>query len=225
MSFQQRPRALVFDVIGTLFSLESQRARLTACGLPGHALETWFAASLRDLFALGITGHTAPMVAVLQDNLHSLLSANHLRQDGPRVEAVLDGMRELPPQPDAIQALDRIHQQDVRCAALTNGGLRATESLLERAKLRHCFEQVMSIDEIGLPKPRPETYAAMASRLHLAPDQVMMVASHPWDLQGARHSGFATAYVSRGLRWPSSLEAPDIQSPDLIGVAEWLSRG
>ena len=97
MNASRRPRAVVFDVIGTLFSLESQRPRLMACGLPRHALEAWFAASLRDLFTLGVTGRTAPMIGVLRDNLLHLLAQNHLRQDGLRVDSVLQGMAKATP--------------------------------------------------------------------------------------------------------------------------------
>ena len=79
MQVSLRPCAGVFDVLGTLLPLESLRPLLVACGLPGLALETWFAASLRDLFALGVTGRTAPMLFVLRDNLRQLLPAYRLR--------------------------------------------------------------------------------------------------------------------------------------------------
>ena len=218
-------RAVVFDVIGTLFSLESQRPRLTACGLPGHALEAWFAASLRDLFTLGITGRTAPMIGVLKDNLHRLLSLHHLRQDGPRVDAVLDGMNRLDPDPEAATALELLASRGLVCAALSNGSLKATESLLERAGLRGRMAQVMSIDEVGLPKPRREVYHAMAARLQLDPGSLItMVAAHPWDLHGARAAGLSTACVSRGQPWPGSLDAPDLTAPGLIQLAQLLGE-
>ena len=220
MNNPDQPRAVVFDVIGTLFSLESQRPHLIACGLPGSALETWFAASLRDLFALGVTGRTAPMRAVLGDNLHHLLSLNGLRPDGAHVDAVLDGMSRLDPDPDAGTALGLLHTRGLVCAALSNGSLQATEALLERAGLRRRFAEVLSIDDVGLPKPRAEVYRAMAARLRLDPGALTMVAAHPWDLHGARAAGLSTAYVSRGLPWPSSLDAPDLTAPRLDELAQ-----
>lgn len=38
-----RPKAIVFDVNETLFSIESIRSRFESLGLPRHALEWWFA--------------------------------------------------------------------------------------------------------------------------------------------------------------------------------------
>ncbi len=223
MNTPDMPRAVVFDVIGTLFSLESQRPLLMACGLPDHAMETWFASSLRDLFALGITDRTAPMSAVLKDNLHRLLSSNHLRQDGARVQAVLDGMSRLEPDPEAGAALELLRSQSLVCAALSNGSLEATEALLDRAGLRGLFAEVLSIDAVGLPKPRAEVYHAMATRLQLDPAALTMVAAHPWDLHGARAAGLSTACVTRGLPWPGSLDAPDLAAPGLAELARLVS--
>ena len=217
-----RPQTVVFDIIGTLFSLESQRPRLTACGLPGHVLESWFAASLRDLFALGVTGRTAPMIALLGDNLRQLLLAHRLRPDGPRVDAVLEGMKELEPETGAREALEWFRSHGMPCAALSNGSPQATEALLRRAGLEEFFTAILSIDDVGLPKPRAEVYQAMAARLKLEPQALLMVASHPWDLHGARAAGLATAWVSRGLPWPGSLDAPDGAAPDLAAVARLI---
>ena len=215
MTSLTQPRAVVFDVIGTLFSLESQRGRLTDCGLPAHALESWFAASLRDLFALAVTGRTAPMIQVLEDNLHQLLARHHLRQEGPRVQAILVGMGELDVDPEAAAALHRLVSRGLTCAALSNGSQAATEHLLDRGGISRHFAQVLSIDAVGLPKPRAEVYGAMASCLQVEPGEMLMIAAHPWDLHGARAAGLATGFLSRGLPWPTSLDAPDLSEVGL----------
>ena len=48
MTARQRPDVLVLDVNETLSDLEPLRARFEAVGLPGHTLDTRFAATLRD---------------------------------------------------------------------------------------------------------------------------------------------------------------------------------
>jgi len=60
-----RPGAATFDVIGTTFSLESVRTALIQVGFPSHVLETWFARTLRDGFALAATQTFAPFRALL----------------------------------------------------------------------------------------------------------------------------------------------------------------
>ena len=44
----RRPQVVAFDAIETVFSLDPLRDRLVTLGLPPHALEVWFARTLRD---------------------------------------------------------------------------------------------------------------------------------------------------------------------------------
>jgi 2-haloacid dehalogenase len=51
---------VLFDVVGTLFSLEAVGARLRAAGTADGALELWFTRFLRDGFALAASTPTNP---------------------------------------------------------------------------------------------------------------------------------------------------------------------
>jgi 2-haloacid dehalogenase len=52
-----RPKAVAFDVIGTMFPLAPLRPALVALGLPPTALEGWFAAGCRDALPISrLTG-------------------------------------------------------------------------------------------------------------------------------------------------------------------------
>ena len=48
-------------------------------------------------------------------------------------------------------------------------------------------------------KPKPEVYLSAPRFLGLQPEQVLMVACHPWDLVGAAKAGLPTAYVHRSF--------------------------
>lgn len=216
------PRAVAFDVIGTLFSLENQRPLLVAAGLPPHALETWFATSLRDLFALGVVGRLVPMAQVLEDNLRALLAAHGLTPPPARIEMAIAGMAWLSPRPGALAALRTLREAGLATVALSNGSRPTTEALLERAGLTPLFDAVVSIDEVGLPKPRAEVYHAAARALGVAPAELTLVASHPWDIQGAIAAGLGAGYVSQGASFPSCFDPPQHTAPDLEGMAGLL---
>jgi hypothetical protein len=49
-----RPRTAIFDVIGTLFSVDVVRSPLLEAGTGEGTFETWFAESLREAFALAL---------------------------------------------------------------------------------------------------------------------------------------------------------------------------
>jgi 2-haloacid dehalogenase len=64
----------VFDGNETLSDMNPLRRRLEEVGAPGHLLDTWFAATLRDGFALTAAGEYADFAAVAKAALRVVLS-------------------------------------------------------------------------------------------------------------------------------------------------------
>src|SRR4051794_41853990 len=56
-----KPKVVAFDIIETVFSLESLQDRLVALGLPETALEAWFAAGGRGGVLLAGPGPLSPL--------------------------------------------------------------------------------------------------------------------------------------------------------------------
>ncbi len=216
-----RPKAVAFDVVETLFSLESLRPRLMSAGLAGHRLETWFASFLRDAFALEISGEYVPFREIASANLSVLLEKELGRSDRKAVDSVLDGFAELDPHDDVAPAMSALRQAGIRIAALTNGSAKVTATLLERAGVGQLVEELISIDEIGHWKPHRAVYVSCAETLGLQPDEVALVAAHPWDIQGASRGGLMTGYVARGgAPFPAAMNAPDVQAASLTELAD-----
>lgn len=197
---------VAFDVIGTLFSLDPVREEFRAAGGSEAALESWFAASLRDYFAISHSGGYVPMRAVLEDHLDEKLRP-----------AVMGAMARLELAPGAPEACELLDGAGWRLLTLTNSSEEMTKSLLDAAGLTDRFHAVLSCDSIGKSKPHPDVYA-LAKRE--AVGRLWMIASHPWDLGGAAAAGLRTAWVQReGATWPSYLGSPDLQAGDLAELA------
>jgi 2-haloacid dehalogenase len=98
-----RSKLIAFDIIETVFSLESMRERLGWLGLPPSALEAWFAAGLRDAFALARTDRCGPFRSVLEGALADIVARHDAVFDQERATQILDGMKELQPLPDAAE--------------------------------------------------------------------------------------------------------------------------
>lgn len=64
-----RPKAVAFDIIGTVFPLGPMRPMIVSMGLPPAGLEGWFAAGLRDAFAMSTVGDFKPFTTVLRGAL------------------------------------------------------------------------------------------------------------------------------------------------------------
>ena len=86
------------------------------------------------------------------------------------------------------------------------------------------FNEILCAEMVSQFKPHPSVYRFAANRLELEPAQIMMVASHSFDILGARHSGFRGAYVNRyGLPYEESEFRPDITVNDFDQLCEKLS--
>lgn len=215
-----RPALVAFDVIGTVFSLEKLRDRIKSVGLPGTSLETWFAQTLRDAFALEVTEIYQPFRDIASATLAGLFSEHNLPQDSSRIETVLDGFAELSPYADARTAFTRLHDAGIRVIALTNGSANVTKSLLQRADFDGLVERIISIEEVRHWKPRQDVYLYAAKCAGVEPTTVALVSAHPWDIHGAGRAGLITAYVARGKPFSTTMMPPRFTAPGLAEIAD-----
>jgi 2-haloacid dehalogenase len=214
-----RPRAVAFDVVETLFSLEAVRERLVGVGAPAHTLELWFARMLRDAFAVTAAGGYVPFQEVASAALIAVLGDGKQNQ----VEAVLGAMSELEPHSDAEPALARLHDADVAVFTLTNGGAESTEKLLAKGGLDRYVERVISVEEVRVWKPAPLPYRHAAEVAGVAPHELALVAVHAWDVHGAKRAGLIGGWAARlDGTFPAIFEAPDVAGADLVEVTDGL---
>lgn len=211
---------VVFDVIGTLFSLERVRPEFTRLGAPELTLELWFAQSLRDFFAYSHAGGYVPMAEVMAAALPRALAMVDVDAAPAEREAVTAAMSELEPGEGAAEACAILSDVGCRVVALTNGSAALAGGLLERSGLDRYFDSVRSCDEIEVSKPAPEVYAMAEPR---GDEPVWMVAAHAWDVAGAQRAGLRGAWVSaaEGVHLDAFPE-PDVRADDLAGAARAL---
>jgi 2-haloacid dehalogenase len=100
----------------------------------------------------------------------------------------------LPAWEDAVDGLTRLRRRYV-VAALSNGGLALLTNLVKAAALP--FDCILSAELARTYKPAPEPYLTAAGLLDVNPGEVLMVAAHIWDLDGARDAGLRTAFLAR----------------------------
>jgi 2-haloacid dehalogenase len=204
---------IVFDVNETLSDLQPLTQRFADIGLPPQLAQTWFAQVLRDGFALAAAGGSATF-STIADNVLRNLFPQHApdREPDAAVQHVLDGFSSLQVHPDVPAGVRALADGGLRLVTLSNGSTRVAETLLTSAGVRQQFESLLSVDAAGRWKPAPESYAYAARECGVPPAELMLVAVHPWDLDGAARAGLQTAWIDRsgaGL-YPSYLSKPDL---------------
>lgn len=112
-----------------------------------------------------------------------------------------------------------------RLVTLSNGGASVAEGLLTRAGVRDLFEAVLSVEDAGVWKPAPGSYRYAASRCGTDIAAMMLVAVHPWDVDGAARAGMRSAWINRtGATYPSYFTPPDVEATSLAHLAQSLGQ-
>jgi 2-haloacid dehalogenase len=221
-----RPSVIVFDVNETLSDLSPLGARFVEVGASASAAPLWFASVLRDGFALTVTGENPPFAGVARELLLSQLSQAQLNRTlEEAAKTVMDGFAHLELQADVTTGVDRLHEAGFRLATLSNAAVSAAERLLTEANLRERFELLLSVEDAGAWKPSPKAYAFAAARCDVPPEEMLLVACHPWDVDGARRSGMQSAWVNRtGSPFPATFLEPTYTVAGIDELAELMDR-
>jgi 2-haloacid dehalogenase len=213
-------RALVFDVFGTLVDWRSGIAdAFRASGLSEDAEELADAwrARYRPILA-EVNDGARPWGNF--DDLHRITLDDLLNERGVEVLAdvhrrLVGAWHRLDPWPDVRNGLEALRRERVT-ATLSNGHVALLVDLARHGDLR--FDCVLAAEFAHAYKPAPEVYQTAARLLGVAPDEMMLVAAHPWDLEGARQAGLKTAFVDRPLEYgPGSPARGDPAADESVG--------
>jgi len=119
---------------------------------------------------------------------------------------------------DVRPALERLKSR-YPLATLSNGNADLT-----RIGLAEFFSLSLNARQIGVGKPHPRCFAALANGLGLKPHDILYVGDDPLlDVEAARSAGLSTAWVSRfGCEWPGAIAPADIVVHDCLQLAEAL---
>ena len=104
----------------------------------------------------------------------------------------------LEPWPDTLEGLQRLKRR-YTITTLSNGDIGLLTNMAKRAGLP--WDCILSAEVFRAYKPDPATYLGVARVFDLQPEQVMLVAAHHDDLEGARACGLRSAYIQRPLEF------------------------
>lgn len=220
----RRPRLLVFDVNETLSDMSPMAQRFADVGAPEQLATTWFAGLLRDGFALTAVGASEPFARIAAATLRSSLHGVPLdRGSDEAVSHILEGFARLEVHPDVSDGLQALSELDIRLVTLSNGAASVAEALFERAGVRQHFERLLSVEDAGCWKPAAGAYAYALEQCAVEAQDAMLVAVHPWDIDGASRAGLATAWLDRtGVPYPEHFRASDLRPVSLSDLADRL---
>ena len=212
------PKALAFDVFGTVVDWRTSVARESAGFLaqigqsPGDAAA--FADAWRGQYIAAMIGmRKSGRAFVPLDVLHREMLEASLRERGVDPAgldpALLDdwnhAWHRLDPWPDAVEGLTRLKAR-FPIVTCSNGNIALILNMARRAGLP--WDAILGAEVSGAYKPDPRAYLHTAEVLGIAPGELCLVAAHHGDLAGARAAGLLCAYVDRPEEYGGA-PAPD----------------
>ena len=230
------PRALAFDVFGTVVDWRSSIVReLEEFGRLHGLQQDWptFADDWRAGYAPAmdrVRHGERPWTRI--DDLHRMILEDLLAAAGitsiadDDVDYLNRAWHRLDPWPDSVRGLTRLNERFL-ITTLSNGNVSLLTNMAKRAGLP--WDCVISAELFHHYKPDAEAYLGCADLLGVRPEQLMLVAAHPGDLRAARAADLMTAYVARPLEYgpnqrPHRMEDGefDFTATDLLDLADQL---
>ena len=212
------PKALAFDVFGTVVDWRSGIARESAplldqfgrTGITPEAFADGWRARYQPAMARVRSGERPFVIldTLHRETLEELLVSLEIDPTAVGDERLHDltlAWHRLDPWPDAVGGLTRLK----RCfpiVTLSNGNIALMLDMARRAELP--WDAILGAEVSGHYKPDPEAYLATARALAIQTDELCLVAAHHSDLAAARSCGLLTAYVDRPMEY-GGRAAPD----------------
>lgn len=220
----RRPRLLIFDVNETLSDMSPMSERFEDVGAPAHLATTWFAGLLRDGFALTAVDSSDTFAHIAAESLQVALHGLPLnREPGDAVAHIMEGFAGLPVHADVPAGVTALSDLGIRLVTLSNGSAAVAEALFDRAGIRTHFDRLLTVEDSGRWKPAPESYAYALQECGVDAQEAMLVAVHPWDIDGAARAGLATCWINRtGGPYPGYFRAPDLRAESVSELADQL---
>jgi 2-haloacid dehalogenase len=221
------PIVLVFDVAESLLDLATLRPLFKRVFGDGAMVEEWFGETILYSESVTLTNTFAPFGQLGAGVLRMLGRIHNVPISETDVTELGKGLASLSPHLDVPDSLRKLKEAGYRLVTLTDSPANPGRGALQAAGLADLFEQQFSAETVRRYKPARETYQMVAQGTGTQLSELCMIASHPWDLIGARTAGCSAALIERAGVAPlivPGLKQPQIVAPSLTEIATQLIR-
>lgn len=217
-------RAVIFDAYGTLLDVHAAMAR-HAARIGSHwstVSADWRMKQLEYSWVRSLAGppHHRDFWRLTQEAL-AWTASRHGITDSALLADVLHAYRSLDAYADVPAVLDRLGQQGLGRAILSNGEPGMLADAVCAAGLQQRLNAVLSVEAAGVFKPDPRVYRLAGAHFGLESNEMAFVSSNPWDAFGAAAFGFRVFWLNRtGQPDEYGLAGLAMVLPDLHGLPD-----
>jgi len=189
--------ACVFDAYGTLFDVNSAAAKCKK--KLGNRWESfanaWRTTQLEYTWLRSLMKRHKNFWEITEDSLDHTMETFKIKQ-GMRNE-LLNLYKELSPYPEVKECLEGLKAKKIKIAILSNGTPDLLKGLVESNNIQNYFDDIMSIESVGIYKPDSKVYEMPIKKYDCKPENICFMSSNTWDISGGGVFGYNAVWVNR----------------------------
>ena len=214
-------KAIVFDAYGTLFDVNSAAEKCKE--KIGDKWESfanyWRTTQLEYTWLRSLMRRHKDFWQVTEDSLDKSMKA--FKIDSSMKNELLGLYKALSTYPEVKEVLNKLKEKDCKLSILSNGTPALLNQLIESNNLENLFDDIFSIEEVGVYKPDEKVYEIPIKKYKIKPNEIAFLSANTWDVSGGGNYGYNAVWVNRNKSTFDNLDyLPKHQINDLKVLLE-----
>ena len=193
----QNIKAIIFDAYGTLFDVNSAAEKCK--DKIGDKWEDfanyWRTTQLEYTWLRSLMNRHKDFWQITEDSLDKSIKA--FKIDNSMRNELLDLYKKLSTFTEVKEVLNSLKKKNYKLAILSNGTPTLLNKLVSSNDLTDIFDDIFSIEEVGIYKPDPKVYDLPVKKYQIKKDEVAFLSSNTWDVSGGGNYGYNSIWVNR----------------------------
>ena len=190
-------KAIIFDAYGTLFDVNSAAEKCK--GKIGDKWEDfanyWRTTQLEYTWLRSLMNRHKDFWKITEDSLDK--SMKFFKIDNSMRNDLLDLYKVLSPFSEVKETLNKLKKKDFKLAILSNGTPGLLGNLVKNNNLENIFDDIFSIEEVGIFKPDSKVYELPVNKYNIKKDEILFLSANTWDVSGGGNYGYNSVWVNR----------------------------
>tara|TARA_B100000700_G_scaffold252773_1_gene284389 strand:- start:149 stop:652 length:504 start_codon:yes stop_codon:yes gene_type:complete len=103
----------------------------------------------------------------------------------------------LSPFKEVPEVLKSLKEKKFKLAILSNGTPSLLEELVKSNKLNDVFDDLFSVEQIGIFKPDSKVYDIPTKKYQIQKNEIAFLSANTWDVSGGGNYGYNSIWVNR----------------------------
>ena len=190
-------KAIIFDAYGTLFDVNSAAEKCKE--KIGDKWESfanyWRMTQLEYTWLRSLMERHKDFWQITNDSLDK--SMKFFNIESSMKNELLDLYKVLSTFPEVKNTLIKLKEKNYKLAILSNGTPQLLSDLVKSNDLENMFDDIFSIEEVGIYKPSPKVYDLPVVKYKIQKNEIMFLSANTWDISGAGNYGYNPVWVNR----------------------------